>query len=99
MKRKKLSEARVQTQLAELDGWTLGEGSIRRDFRFEDFVSAFGWMSSVALIAQAMDHHPDWKNVYNRVAVELSTHDAGGLTELDFRLASEMNRLYVPPSE
>lgn len=95
MKRIKLSEAEVRSRLSDLEGWSAGEGTIGCEFRFKDFVEAFGWMSSIALVAQAMDHHPDWKNVYNRVVVDLSTHDAGGVTELDFRLAAEMNRLFA----
>ena len=77
-------------------GWTLAEGrdAIGKTFRFKDFVGAFGWMSQVALVAERMDHHPEWSNVWNRVAVTLSTHDAGGLTALDVELAAAMDRLF-----
>ncbi|MGB5521273.1 MAG: 4a-hydroxytetrahydrobiopterin dehydratase, partial [Polyangiales bacterium] len=66
---------------------------IRRVFRFKDFVEAFGWMSSIAIVAETMNHHPEWRNVWATVEVELSTHDAGGLTELDMKLATKMDEL------
>ena len=87
-------EAR-RSALAELDGWSEVDGrdAISRSFRFADFNAAFGFMTRVALKADAMDHHPEWSNVYRTVDVVLSTHDAGGLTELDIRLARAMDRL------
>jgi 4a-hydroxytetrahydrobiopterin dehydratase len=90
---KKLDEAQVARHMKSLPGWELGEDRIKRTFRFKDFVEAFGWMSSVALIAERMNHHPEWRNVWATVEVELSTHDAGGLTELDMKLAAEMDTL------
>ena len=74
-------------------GWTLraDEKAIVRTYKFPDFVRAFGFMSACALVAERMDHHPEWSNVYKRVEVRLSTHDAGGLTALDFELARKMN--------
>jgi 4a-hydroxytetrahydrobiopterin dehydratase len=88
-----LPEARVRALLADRPGWELRGDRIARSFRFGDFVAAFGWMASVALVAERLNHHPDWKNVYDRVEVELTTHDAGGLTERDFELAAAMDRL------
>ena len=81
--------------LAGLAGWTEVEGrdAIAKTFRFADFSAAFGFMARVALAAEKMDHHPEWFNVYNRVEVTLSTHDAGGLTDRDIRLAAAMDRL------
>lgn len=75
--------------LAELEGWQAVEGrdAIHKVFRFKDFDAAFGFMTRVALMAARMDHHPEWSNVYDRVEITLSTHDAGGLTERDVRLA------------
>lgn len=75
--------------LAELQGWSMVDGrdAIKKEFKFEDFNAAFGFMTKVALMAERMDHHPEWFNVYNRVDITLSTHDAGGLTERDIRLA------------
>lgn len=75
----------------DLDGWTGGDDFISKVFTFEDFAQAFGFMSEIAIIAQAMDHHPAWYNVYNRVDVTLTTHDAGGLTEKDIELARRMD--------
>ncbi|MGY4610933.1 4a-hydroxytetrahydrobiopterin dehydratase [Thermostichus sp. MS-CIW-38] len=89
----KLSEAEVQAKLENLPGWSLQDGKLHRQFQFGSFVEAFGWMSSVALVAESMGHHPEWSNVYNRVRVDLTTHDAGGITELDFTLAQRMNEL------
>jgi 4a-hydroxytetrahydrobiopterin dehydratase len=88
-----LPEARVRELLAQRPGWQLRGDRIARSFRFADFAAAFGWMASVALVAERLNHHPDWKNVYDRVEVELTTHDAGGLTERDFELAAAMDRL------
>lgn len=89
----KLSDEEVRCRLATVPGWTLHEGKLRRELRFDDFVAAFGFMSRLALVAEKMDHHPEWSNVYDRVVVELRTHDADGITELDLRLASAANRL------
>ncbi|MEO8812724.1 MAG: 4a-hydroxytetrahydrobiopterin dehydratase [Caulobacteraceae bacterium] len=79
--------------LAELPGWSAvaGRDAIARTFRFEDFNAAFGWMTRVALAAEKLDHHPEWFNVYNKVEVVLTTHDAKGVTDLDIALAKVMN--------
>jgi 4a-hydroxytetrahydrobiopterin dehydratase len=74
-----------------LPGWEFSEDRIRREFRFADFAAAFGFMSAIAITAERLNHHPEWSNVYNRVTVELTTHDAGGLTELDVTLAAAMS--------
>lgn len=87
------SAEEIDTRMEELPGWRVEEGRLRREFQFDSFVAAFGWMASCALIAESLNHHPDWKNVYNRVEVELWSHDSGGLTDRDFRLAREMSRL------
>ena len=89
----RLTDAEIATRLASLPGWSLADGKLRREFRFRDFSEAFGFMARAALVAEKMDHHPDWSNVWNRVTVELSTHDAGGITALDFELAAAMNQL------
>lgn len=89
----KLKESERADALASIADWTLVDGrdAITRTFRFKDFNAAFGFMTRVALKADKMDHHPEWFNVYNRVDVTLSTHDADGLTSLDIRLARFMD--------
>ena len=94
MRPSKLTEEEVRRKLAELPGWELVEGKLHRSFRFKDFSRAFGFMTSLALVAEARNHHPEWSNVYNRVVIDLSTHDAGGITELDFGLAAAANSLF-----
>jgi 4a-hydroxytetrahydrobiopterin dehydratase len=91
----KLDAAARDTALATLDGWTLVDGrdAISKTFTFGDFNAAFGFMSRAALKAEAVDHHPEWFNVWNKVDVVLSTHDAGGLTKLDMELAAFMDGL------
>lgn len=92
---KKLTEAEVKEALSELDGWTLVDGreAIFKKFKFVDFRHAFTFMEDVALEADEMSHHPEWLNVYNRVEVTLTTHDVGGLSELDFDLAAIMDEI------
>jgi 4a-hydroxytetrahydrobiopterin dehydratase len=92
--RQKLPESEIAAALAGLPGWTYAGGKLRREFKFEDFVHAWGFMSSCALVAESMNHHPDWSNVWNRVTVELMTHDAGGITQNDIELARRMNQLH-----
>lgn len=88
-----MEAAEVERRLAELDGWELADDTLRREFRFGDFQRAFAFMASVALAAEKADHHPNWSNVYDRVTIAWTTHDAGGLTELDFRLAAITSKL------
>lgn len=89
----KLNDAQIDTALKGLQGWQLQANKIRKEYQFKNFVEAFGFMSAVALLAERADHHPEWFNVYNRVNIELTSHDAGGLSERDFRLASEIDAL------
>jgi 4a-hydroxytetrahydrobiopterin dehydratase len=93
MSRTKLSSDELAPRLATLSGWSLRDGKLFRELKFGSFVEAFGWMSSAALVAESMNHHPEWSNVYSTVKVELSTHDADGITELDFKLAARMDEL------
>jgi len=90
----KLSAAARKAVLARLDGWSevKGRDAISKKFVFADFNEAFGFMVRAALVAEKLDHHPEWFNVYKTVEVTLSTHDAGGLTELDVKLAEAMNK-------
>lgn len=80
------------------NGWSMVDGrdAITKDFAFADFSAAFGWMTRVALIAEKLDHHPEWENVYRRVTVTLTTHDVGGLSGLDVALAQKMDALAEP---
>lgn len=89
----KLTGAARTKALAKLDDWVLSEegDAIFKSYKFQDFIEAFGFMSAMAIVAQAMDHHPEWFNVYNKVDVKLTTHDAGGLTLKDIALAQEMD--------
>ena len=93
--RTKLSSAARTAALGKLNGWSdvPGRDAIARKFVFKDFNEAFGFMSRVALVAEKMDHHPEWSNVYKTVDVTLATHDAGGVSELDVKLAETMNRI------
>jgi 4a-hydroxytetrahydrobiopterin dehydratase len=90
---RKLSDSEVQQKLAGLTGWELREGKLYRRIQFKNFVEAFGFMSSVALLAEKADHHPEWFNVYNKVEIYLTTHDASGISERDFALAAAVNNL------
>ena len=89
----KLSNAEISTLLEGLSGWTVEDAKLHKEFQFDSFVEAFGFMASVALIAESMNHHPEWFNVYNRVIVDLATHDAGGISALDFELAKKVDAL------
>jgi 4a-hydroxytetrahydrobiopterin dehydratase len=89
----KLNETEIATALSKLPDWKLHGGKLHREYKFADFVAAFGFMTGAALIAQAMDHHPEWFNVWNTVRIDLATHDAGGVTALDVKLAHSMEEL------
>jgi 4a-hydroxytetrahydrobiopterin dehydratase len=93
MRTESLPPAVVEEKLNGLAEWGLKEAKLHRQFVFGDFIAAFGFMSQVALLAEAANHHPEWSNVYNRVEIYLTTHDAGGITEKDFDLAKRINRL------
>jgi 4a-hydroxytetrahydrobiopterin dehydratase len=93
MARERLSDAIVDERVKTLDGFRREGDRLVRRFQFDGFVEAFGFMASVALVAEKLDHHPEWKNVYGKVDVELTTHDAGGITERDFTLAAKMLEL------
>lgn len=90
----KLTAEALNDALGKLDGWAMVEGreAIQKSFKFKDFNGAFGFMTQAAMMAERMDHHPEWSNVYNKVEVTLATHSAEGVTELDVRLAGFMNR-------
>ena len=92
---KKLTEQGRRAALEDLDGWVFEDGrdAIIKSFRFRNFNAAWGFMTQIALQAEKVDHHPEWSNVYNRVEIDLTTHDAGGITMKDFDLAEQINRV------
>jgi 4a-hydroxytetrahydrobiopterin dehydratase len=89
----KATEPEMQKALAELGSWTIVDGKLHREYKFGNFVQAFGFMAQVALLAERAAHHPEWFNVYNRVVVDLTTHEAGGITRKDLDLAREMEEI------
>jgi 4a-hydroxytetrahydrobiopterin dehydratase len=93
MPRALLGTEELARALAELPGWSLAAGKLHREYRFADFNAAFGFMTRVALEAERMNHHPEWRNVWNRVVVDLTTHDSGGVTASDVALAKKMEAL------
>jgi 4a-hydroxytetrahydrobiopterin dehydratase len=92
----KLSSSDIERELAQLTGWRLDQGKLFREFIFPDFSRAFGFMTSAALIAESMNHHPDWFNHYSSVKVWLDSHEVNGISALDVELARKMSDLYVP---
>jgi 4a-hydroxytetrahydrobiopterin dehydratase len=98
MSRAKLTEQEIQSSLDALNAsaaspWKVLDDKLHKEFQFKDFNEAFGFMARAALVAESMDHHPEWFNVYRSVRVDLATHDAGGITELDFSLAGRMETI------
>lgn len=93
MERRKLTREEMDAAVAELTGWDEMNGKLRKQFKFESFAVAIGWMVSAAVYADKIDHHPNWSNVYNRVTVELWTHDLSAISTLDVALAQRMNIL------
>ena len=89
----KLSESDVSQRLARVPLWAVRNGRLHRDFTFPTFVEAFGFMTRAALLAEAMNHHPDWSNSWNKVTIELVSHDAGGISQRDFDLAAAIDGL------
>ena len=92
-KRNKLSDTELQGSLAKLPGWEISNGKLHREYQFADFVHAFGFMATAALAIEAMNHHPEWFNVWNKVHIDLTTHDAGGITPMDIELAGKLEAL------
>ncbi|MFM7266533.1 MAG: 4a-hydroxytetrahydrobiopterin dehydratase [Cyanobium sp.] len=93
-----LSPAQIAALASKLPNWSLVNGKLQRELRFADFSEAFGFMSRVALAAEAMGHHPEWSNVWNRVTIALTTHDIGGLSSLDVALAMRIDALTPGPA-
>lgn len=91
-KYKKLSRNELDETVRTLSGWELKDGKLQKTFKFSNFIEAFGFMTRIALEAEKINHHPEWLNVYNTVTVKLSTHDAGGITDYDIKLANIIDR-------
>tara|TARA_Y100001968_G_scaffold258233_1_gene245168 strand:+ start:1001 stop:1288 length:288 start_codon:yes stop_codon:yes gene_type:complete len=88
-----ISKNQLNNFINENPSWSLYNEKLKKEFKFDNFIEAFGFMSKVALISEKMDHHPTWQNTYNKVTIELTTHDAGGLTSNDIRLAESIDKL------
>lgn len=93
MATQKLTDDEIQKALADRPAWSLEDGKLHRELQFDDFSQAFGFMARTALLAESMNHHPEWFNVYNQVTIDLSTHDVGGLSNRDFELAAAIDDL------
>ena len=89
----KLSDEQIQTALQDLEGWSVVDGKLHKEFQFSDFTQAFDFMTKASMEIEEMDHHPEWFNVYNKLVVDLMTHDASGITENDTNLAKILNSL------
>jgi 4a-hydroxytetrahydrobiopterin dehydratase len=93
----KLSPQELESHLADLDGWTIKADKLHKEFKFASFIEAFGFMASLALVSESMGHHPEWFNVYNRITIDLTTHDSGGITQNDIDWARQANKLAPQP--
>jgi 4a-hydroxytetrahydrobiopterin dehydratase len=93
MRPKKYNKKELDAAIINLKGWELKDKDLRKKITFKNFAQAFGFMTCVAIEAEKLNHHPDWKNTYNKVSIVLKTHDVGGLTELDFRLAKIIDKI------
>jgi len=89
----KIPHKEIEKELKDMPGWTIVEGKLHKEFQFDDFNQAFGFMTRAAMHIEKMNHHPEWFNVYNKLIVDLTTHDAGGITENDIKLAKTLNSL------
>jgi 4a-hydroxytetrahydrobiopterin dehydratase len=89
----KLTDEQIKKELTSLEGWSIVNGKLHKDFVFGDFIEAFGFMSKAAIHIEKMNHHPEWFNVYNKIKMDLVTHDAGGITQNDINLARTLNSL------
>ncbi len=93
LENKRMEHGEVESAIAGLDGWQLVDEKLYREFRFDNFVEATGFMMRAAVWAEMLNHHPDWSNLYDTVRVSLETHDVGGISQLDIQLATKMNEL------
>jgi 4a-hydroxytetrahydrobiopterin dehydratase len=95
MPAKKLTDAEIQQRLQQVKSWSLENGKLHRAFECKDFVAAFGNMTRVALVAESMNHHPEWFNVWNKVVIDLNTHSVKGISDLDFTLAEKIDQIFA----
>jgi 4a-hydroxytetrahydrobiopterin dehydratase len=93
MKYKKLSGNELDETVRRMNGWELKDGKLQKSFRFSNFIEAFAFMTTIALEAEKINHHPEWSNVYNSVTIKLRTHDAGGITDYDVKLANIIDKI------
>lgn len=98
MPAKKLTDAEIKALLPKLRGWKIVNGKLHQEYVCKDFVTAFGNMTRVALVAEAMNHHPEWSNVWNKVVIDLTTHSVKGISDYDFVLAEKIDDIFVPVS-
>ncbi len=91
--KRRMTEEEIQEKLLQLSDWELVDGKLHRELKFANFVDAFAFMTKLAILAEKLDHHPEWSNVYNRVILDLQTHEVGGISELDFDLAAAADAL------
>ena len=89
----KMTSAQIEAELKNLQGWELKNDKLHRELKFKNFVQAWGFMTQVAILAQEMDHHPEWFNVYSRVTIDLTTHEAKGISSRDFELAQKIDKV------
>ena len=94
MPAKKLNEAEINALLRKTQGWSVLNGKLHREFACKDFVTAFGNMTRVALVAESMNHHPEWFNVWNKVVIDLVTHSVKGISDYDFKLAKKISEIF-----
>lgn len=94
MQAQKLAEQEITNRLKTFKDWKVEKGKLHRVFQCKDFITAFGYMTRIALVAQEMNHHPEWCNVWNKITVDLSTHSLGGLSNLDFELAAKIDQIF-----
>lgn len=90
----KLSQQEIELEIGKIQGWEVANGKLNRTFEFENFVQAFGFMTQVAIQSEKMNHHPEWFNVYNKLEINLVTHDINGISNYDIKLAETINHLY-----
>ena len=90
---RKLSDSEIESEVTKISGWKLVNGKLNKSFEFKNFIEAFGFMTKVAMQAEKMNHHPEWFNVYNKVKIDLVTHDVNGISNYDIKLANAINKI------